>query len=67
MNNKDFNIQFDAIIAKNIIARQIRDLSKVYPLPKDYLLENLKRIEKFTGQSNQPGVEDILLSDGWDL
>lgn len=59
MTNKHFN----AILAKNEIARELGKYVCMpsqyeYDLPIPFLLERLKEIELFIGESNQPSVLD---------
>lgn len=51
---------FLAILAKNQIARQIRN--KVIE-PNNQLISCLKDIEKEIGTGNQPSIEDIINHD----
>lgn len=52
---------FEAILAKNDIARAIRDsFLKPEELNLRYIVERLKDIEAYTGEANQPSVIDIL-------
>lgn len=53
---------WNAILAKNEIARVIRNFKSGDPLPIKWLTDNLKLLEKFIGTSNQPSVKDILTS-----
>lgn len=57
--------QFEAIIAKNQIARDIRDNPNHISLTN--LIFQLKEIEKFTGEMNQPSVTDILDDESGDI
>lgn len=50
--------QFNAIIAKNILARGVRDDRDNRAVLSD--LFQLEEIEKYTGQLNQPSVRDII-------
>lgn len=54
-------LQFDAVIAKNQIARDIRDNPNRISI--NNLIFQLKEIEKFTGEMNQPSIEEILNSN----
>ena len=47
---------FEAILAKNEIARDIASGDPSF----DYILANLRQIESYIGQGNQPSVEDIM-------
>jgi hypothetical protein len=52
--------KFEAILAKNRIARQLARLKATgEEISINVILEDLKAIEKVIGQSNQPSVEDI--------
>lgn len=51
--------KFDAILAKNDIARYLRDNK----IASEYLIYCLKQIEAYTGEANQPSVDDILADD----
>lgn len=53
-------IHFEAILAKNCIAREMAQvkLSKG-PVCIDYILDRLEEIEMFIGHGNQPGVRNI--------
>lgn len=61
---------FNAILAKNEIAREIRDMThkptRCHPSIV-YLVHNLKIIEKYLGEGNQPSVQDIIFSERNDL
>lgn len=57
--------KFNAILAKNNIAREIRDYKNCRVgcserLNKHYIIECLKDIEDYLGESNQPCVIDII-------
>lgn len=57
MNGK----HFDAIRAKNNIARELRDLKNLYePVSPQWIEYNLREIEKYIGEANQPSIEDII-------
>lgn len=56
MNNK----HFDAILAKNNIARIIRDLDTEGMVPVNSLVFQLQEIENYIGEGNQPCVKDIV-------
>jgi hypothetical protein len=57
------NNQFNAILAKNDIAREIRfyknDNEK---MNINYIINKLNEIERFTGTANQPSIKSILES-----
>ena len=60
MTNKHFN----AILAKNDIARAIKDYKKcsngtVDPLPIFQILSALYVIETYIGEGNQPSIQNI--------
>ena len=62
------NKHFSAILAKNQIARAIRDTKGSQKVEiSTYILENLLiDIEKYTGEANQPCVKDIVNDEkGW--
>ena len=59
------NRQFDAVLAKNQIARDIRDNPNHISVTN--LIFQLKEIEKYTGEMNQPSVEEILNNNEYDL
>jgi hypothetical protein len=53
--------QFKAILAKNEIARALKEYKKHSEvLHIDYIISNLKDIEKFIGQLNQPSIDEIM-------
>jgi hypothetical protein len=59
---------FDAIIAKNQIARLVRQINRrefenINELPLNDLAFQLQEIEKYIGQGNQPSVYDIMNSE----
>ena len=59
---------FNAILAKNKIARELRNLKyNQEPILSFNLLEScLQDIEEYLGQANQPSVEDIINDKkGW--
>ena len=63
-------VHFDAILAKNLIARELRQyLRPIYgqeferELNANYIIELLKDIELYTGEGNQPSVVDIITSE----
>ncbi len=58
------NKKFDAILAKNEIARELKNYQKnPYDLVSlSYLVYSIKIIEKYLGEANQPSVENILKS-----
>lgn len=61
MTDKHFN----AILAKNGIAREIRDKAKAWnseSMNISYIVKQLKEIEAYIGEANQPSVEDIITS-----
>lgn len=56
---------FDAVIAKNNIARVLRDINvghyeAVSDLPLRALIFDLREIEIYIGEMNQPSINDIL-------
>ncbi len=50
---------FKAILAKNEIARELRD-HEAGMLAWNWIVSCLKDIEAFTGEGNQPSVHEIL-------
>jgi len=68
--------KFNAILAKNGIAREIRsymdsandseDKSRE-PIFIQYIIRELKEIEKYLGEANQPSVEEIITSERTDI
>lgn len=54
----DQSKQFDAILAKNILARDLRDNRDGRSVLND--LVQLETIEQYTGELNQPSVRDIV-------
>lgn len=56
MTDKHFN----AILAKNYIAEEIAQCEKLQDLSIKYIVSCLEDIEAYTGQGNQPSIEDIL-------
>lgn len=66
---KDQAVHFNAILAKNEIARWLksyyRDFNQAmkHDIPVKHIQAMLEDIEKYTGELNQPAVKDILESD----
>ena len=58
---------FNAILAKNNIAREMRDAIKGEPLSYSALRHALNDIEKYTGEGNQPCIFDILMNKEYRL
>ena len=54
----DEDLQFQAVLAKNILARDLRDNRDGRSVLND--LTMLETIEQFTGQMNQPSVREIV-------
>lgn len=59
--------KFNAILGKNEIAKEVTKLQGElvkhklnYLLNTHFILECLRDIEKFTGQGNQPSIDDII-------
>jgi hypothetical protein len=52
--------QHTAILAKNDIAREIRDFNNGEPISASKVLACLYQIEEYIGQGNQPIVDDII-------
>ena len=57
------NKKFEAILAKNCIARDLKNFSTDGVIHIDYCIERLKEIEAVIGVSNQPSVKSIIESD----
>ena len=65
------NKHFDAILAKNCIARHIKDIKSDIASGKekrikraiDYIVARLNEIEAYTGAGNQPSVNAIMESN----
>lgn len=54
------NKKFDAVLAKNRIARQLADHQRCgVPILMSVMLEDLKAIEEVISTANQPTAEDI--------
>ncbi len=60
---------FNAILAKNEIARSIRDYERGDEIRfiLNTIVDNLKIIEEWIGESNQPTVKEILTSERKDI
>jgi hypothetical protein len=53
--------RFDAILAKNDIAREIKQLrNNQEPISSNVIIYALETIEQFLGEGNQPSINDIL-------
>lgn len=50
--------QFQAILSKNAIAEELADFKKTGELNANFILRQLRDIETFTGEMNQPSVMD---------
>lgn len=60
--------KFDAILAKNDIARQVRDsIQHREPMSTDQIMYCLNQIEIYLGQDNQPSVNDIINTSAYRL
>ncbi len=68
--------KFNAILAKNNIAREVRDYLKSNTYSEDgsrepihitHIIGELKAIEKYIGEANQPSVESIIGCEEFDL
>lgn len=58
------DLHFDAIIAKNNIAREIRDSRQHHEeINASWVEAQLAIIEQFIGEGNQPAISDILESE----
>jgi hypothetical protein len=56
--------KFKAILAKNDIARELkRRLKDNEPISINFIIQQLKDIELYLGESNQPSISSILNSD----
>jgi hypothetical protein len=60
--------RFDAIIAKNNLARLLRQIQagefeSISELPLRQIRFDLREIEIFTGELNQPSISDIMESE----
>lgn len=55
--------KFNAILAKNHIARELKQADTKEDLSIDYIVSCLRDIEAYLGQANQPSVDDIINSD----
>lgn len=51
---------FTAILAKNDIARELRDYKNGEPISPTKIVHCLTQIEEYLGVANQPSVEDII-------
>lgn len=56
------DLHFNAVLAKNDIARQLKDYQQD-GISIERVMACLNDIEEFIGQANQPTVEDIFNSD----
>lgn len=54
---------FDAILAKNALARHIKRDENISSGTKAWIIERLVEIEKVIGTSNQPDVMNIYVSE----
>ena len=66
------NKHFNAILAKNEIAREIRNYANEpagnqQDLHISFVVESLKEIEKYLGESNQPSINEIMTSERTDI
>lgn len=57
--------QFDAVLAKNMIAREIRDYLQSPPGEREpidihYIIGELQILERYIGEMNQPSVKEII-------
>jgi hypothetical protein len=61
--------QFEAVLAKNRIARAIKYSEiKWFNIEKaEWLISDLKEIEKVIGSCNQPTVDEIIKSDEYEI
>jgi nitrogenase subunit NifH len=53
------NLHFNAVLAKNNIAMEMADYEKTATFNMEYVIFNLKEIEKYIGQYNQPSVNEV--------
>lgn len=49
---------FNAILAKNAIAEELADYKKTGELNTDFIMRQLRDIEQYTGEMNQPSAQD---------
>ena len=52
------DMQFQAILAKNAIAEELADFKRTGELNVNFIMSQLRDIENFTGEMNQPSVQD---------
>ena len=60
------DIEFNAILAKNGLARTFKNCQselRSIGFPVEYVLSLLRDIEKFIGEANQPSVESVFNSE----
>ena len=55
-------LKFNTILAKNDIAREIKDYLKGEPLSISIIINRLRDIELYLGEANQPDIISILNS-----
>ena len=55
-------LKFNTILAKNDIAREIKDYLKGEPLSISIIINRLRDIELYLGEANQPDITSILNS-----
>jgi hypothetical protein len=61
-------LHFDAVVAKNDIAREVRDrIHRKEEMNAQFILSCLEEIEKYIGTLNQPSVKDIVDTTKYDL
>jgi len=51
---------FNAILAKNNIITEIMQADKNNDIDIPYIIHELKDIEKYIGEANQPSVDEII-------
>lgn len=68
-NDKNFSDKhFEAILAKNDIAREIKNYYNGEDIISEkFILNCLKTIEEFIGESNQPSIKNIIECKKYDL
>jgi hypothetical protein len=54
--------KFRAILAKNDIAREIKHYKRGEPISISFIIQQLKDIELYLGEANQPNINSILNS-----
>ena len=60
MNRNIEDKLFTAILAKNDIAREVRDFNNGEPVSVSVILACIYQIEEYTGTGSQPSIDDII-------